>query len=250
MGTAPITARSDEAIDDLRLATRNAAVLWTALAEARGHALTRLPGLLAVHGDDRAGLRILLLTSSPSAADVAALTDLVRRRLPGRVVVEDPFGGVDLTGAGLTRRSLPIMVRRPAPVPPPALEVTLATTPAQLAVAEGLVVHGFPLEAWRPHRPGEAFPPALLDRPQTRFLLAHRGGTPAGACLTVADDGAGIYWMTTLPTHRSRGVGRALLHGALAHLGDRPVTLTAARAGRPLYDSLGFAPVADATWWS
>lgn len=73
---------------------------------------------------------------------------------------------------------------------------------------------------------------------------------PAGACLTVSDDSTvGLYWMTTLPEHRSRGVGRALLHGALNHQADLPMTLTAARAGRPLYDSLGFVPVADARWW-
>lgn len=234
--------------DDLRLANRNAAALWTALAEARGHPLTRRPGFLAVHGSERAGLRILLLDPAPDPDDRAELTELVRRA--GRITVEDPYGGLDLTPLGLTPRSLPVMIRRPAPVPDPALPVAPVERPDQLAIAEDVVVHGFPLEAFRPRRPGEAFPDALLDRPEVRFFVTYRDGVPAGACLTVRDDGAvGLYWMTTLSEHRSRGVGRALLHGVLSHLGDVPMTLTAARAGRPLYDSLGFVPVADATWW-
>ncbi|MEV4249248.1 GNAT family N-acetyltransferase [Streptosporangium canum] len=46
-----------------------------------------------------------------------------------------------------------------------------------------------------------------------------------------------------------RGVGRALMHAVLGYLRG-PVTLTSATAGKPLYDSLGFDTVADATWWT
>ncbi|MGR6317975.1 GNAT family N-acetyltransferase [Micromonospora soli] len=233
---------------DLELSVRNAAALWTALAESRGNPLLRRPGFLTVVGDARAGLRILLLDPDPAPDDRAELAALVRRRT-GPVVVEDQYAGLDLTGLGLTPRTLPVMIRRPGPVPGPALPVTPVERPDQLAVAEDVVVHGFPLEAFQPHRPGRAFPAALLDRPEVRFFLLHRDGTPAGACLTVRDEGVGLYWMTSLPEHRSRGVGRALLHGVLGQLGDVPMTLTAARAGRPLYDSLGFVPVTEATWW-
>jgi hypothetical protein len=34
------------------------------------------------------------------------------------------------------------------------------------------------------------------------------------------------------------------------HLAGLPVTLTASRAGRPLYESLGFTAAAPSTWWS
>jgi hypothetical protein len=45
-------------------------------------------------------------------------------------------------------------------------------------------------------------------------------------------------------------VGRAVMVGSLADLVDVPVTLTASRLGRPLYESLGFAAASPATWWS
>ncbi|SCL50892.1 Acetyltransferase (GNAT) domain-containing protein [Micromonospora citrea] len=239
------------ATSDLHLATRNAAALWTALGEARGHDVIRRPGHLVVDGSARTGLRVLMLGPDPGPDELAALAGLVRRRLPGRLTVEDPFGTVDLTWAGLTPRPLPVMIRRPVPAPAPPATVTAVTTAEQLAAVEDVVVRGFPLGALQPRRPGEAFPVSLLDRPGVRFLLARAGDAPAGACLTVTGGGVGgIYWMTTLPEHRSRGVGRALLHGALAHLAGLPVTLTAARAGRPLYESLGFLPITDAAWWS
>ncbi|WNM40474.1 GNAT family N-acetyltransferase [Micromonospora halotolerans] len=233
---------------DLDLSVRNAAALWTALADARGHTLLHRPGFLAVIGDHRAGLRILLRDPDPAPDDRAALADLVRRRT-GPVTVEDQYASVDLTDLGLSPRSMPVMVRRPAALPDPSLPVTPVERPDQLDTAEDVVVRGFPLDHFRPRRPGEAFPAALLARPEVRFFLVHRDGAPAGACLTVREEGVGLYWMTSLPEHRSRGVGRALLRGVLGRLGDVPMTLTAARAGRPLYASLGFVPVTDATWW-
>jgi GNAT superfamily N-acetyltransferase len=113
------------------------------------------------------------------------------------------------------------------------------------------MVNGFPLERFLPYEPAVAFPPSLLDRDGVDFFLLRRNAEPAGACLTVADDKVGgVYWVTTLPSHRSQGVGRALMHAVLNHFADRPVTLTASMAGRPLYDSMGFETVALATWWS
>ncbi len=36
---------------------------------------------------------------------------------------------------------------------------------------------------------------------------------------------------------------------ALSRYADLPMTLTASRAGKPLYDSLGFTTVTEAVWW-
>jgi GNAT superfamily N-acetyltransferase len=232
-------------------ATQNAAALWTALAEVRGHELARRPGFIAMTGDERSGARIVLLSPEADPAEVTEAAGAARRRSGGAVLVEDPFGTVDAAGLGLTPRQLPVMTRAGGAVAASStVTVTRARRADQLAVVERIVVAGFPVESFQPYHPGEAFPAGLLDYPGVTLFLASRGGTPAGACLTIVDGTVGgVYWVTTLPEHRSRGVGRALMHEVLCHLNGMPVTLTAARPGKPLYDSLGFQTLADATWW-
>jgi hypothetical protein len=40
------------------------------------------------------------------------------------------------------------------------------------------------------------------------------------------------------------------MHALLRRFDDRPMTLTASRMGRPLYESLGFEHITHANWWS
>jgi GNAT superfamily N-acetyltransferase len=142
------------------------------------------------------------------------------------------------------------MIRYPGePVAPPAIDVRRVETPAQLRIAERIVVDGFALERFQPYEPGVAFPDPLLGL--VELFVADLDGEPAGACLTVPeDDVAGVYWVTTMPRFRSRGLGRALMHAVLRRYDDRPVTLAASRLGRPLYESLGFDDLGDAWWWT
>ncbi|GAA2336468.1 GNAT family N-acetyltransferase [Dactylosporangium salmoneum] len=235
-------------MDALELAADNAAHFWTLIGTARGYDVRRHPGLLAVDGDERAGLRVLTLAAGLPQEGRAALDALLPR--PGRVVVEDAFGAVELTARGMSSRQMPVMIRLPGePVGEPALPVRRVTTPDELRTAERLVVEGFALEHFQPWTPGVVLPPVLLEGAE--LYLAHLDGEPAGACLVVEQDEAvGVYFVTTMPQFRSRGVGRALMHALLRRFDDRPVTLTASRLGRPLYESLGFERIADAAWWS
>jgi len=238
----------------LSLATDNAAAMWTALGSARSAQILRRPGFLYVDGGERVGVRLLVLTDAIGAHDEAELIELARRR-PGRTIVEDPFGRLDLGQSflrlRLSPRYLPVMARGVAPLPPPALRVVPVTGPDQLATAEQIVVSGFPMEHLLPYRPGEMFPAELVHGDGVALYLAVRDGVPVGACLSIVDSAvAGLYWVTTAPEHRSVGVGRSLMHGVLNALAPRPVTLTAARAGIPLYDSLGFTVVGTSTWWT
>ncbi|ROP35222.1 GNAT family N-acetyltransferase [Saccharothrix texasensis] len=229
----------------LRLAVRNAAALTTGLAHTRGHALTSRDGFLAMSGPTL--LRVLVVRPDPDPADVAELALLVKRA-EARVVVEDSFGAIDGTALGLTARHLPVMIRPPSPAPPPALRVEPVRTAAEWAVAERVVVDGFPLPGFPT---GAALPLALKDREGFRVRTAWRDGVVAGACLTVeTGDVAGLYWVATLPEHRSRGVGRALLNAAVGEFPALPMTLSATEQGLPLYESLGFSTVTHATWWS
>ncbi len=237
-----------------RLANHNAAVLWTVLAQARGYGLVRRPGLLGVDGGAVSGVRLLLTSDVPDTGDLALLDQLVDRAPVGELVVEDPYGTVDLTGRGLQYRLIPVMAHLPGPLagaaPNAALPVTRVSDVDQLAIFEQLVLHGFPLNYPERYAPGRAFPVDLLSRPEIELFLIFRDGEPAGGCAVVHDEAvSGLYWVTTAPAHRSHGVGRALMHAVLRHLDGRTVTLTASRAGRPLYESLGLQTVTQATWW-
>ncbi|QRP44182.1 GNAT family N-acetyltransferase [Amycolatopsis sp. FDAARGOS 1241] len=231
----------------LDLAVANAAAFWTALAESRGHALTTRPGFVCVHGSERSGMRIVLRSATPSADDVAELTELAKNGTT--VVVEDAYGCVDLEPLGLSARQLPVMTRTGPGFG--AGDVVLADTPDLLAAVEDVVVHGFPLGRHQPYVRGEVFPPGLLERDDLSARLLLRDGEPAGACLVVRGGGAvGLYWVTTAPAFRSRGIGRALMHAVLSEVDGEVVTLTASKLGKPLYDALEFTTVAMASWWA
>lgn len=240
-------------MDDLERAVQNAAGLWTVLAEARGNDYVRTDGFLVVEGG-RHGRRVVLLTAEPTADDLAEITEHATRPSQGPVMVEDSFGSVDLSAHGLVKRQLAVMIRHPAELPPlerPAIKVTEIDRPDQLPVVERIGVDGFPLETFQPYEQGAAFPPALLGRDDLRFFLAESEGKPVGITVTVEAGGvAGIYWVTTLPEYRSRGIARAMMHVVLDHYGDRPATLTSATAARPLYESLGFQTLTMASWWA
>ena len=227
----------------LQQATGNAIAMWSTLATARGDAVREFPGFVAIEGFRRTGLRVMVRTADLLPEDRREIAELTREFRGRPVVVDDPFGGLDLTSLGMTARRLPVMVREPAPVPE-APDVARVRTPAELAAAADIIVRGFPVED---HEPGDAFPPGLVARDGITFFTL---GT-AGACLTMTDGvTGGAYWVTTLPEYRSQGVGRRLMYAVLRHFGDLPLTLTASRFGKPLYDSLDFVTIGDAHWWS
>lgn len=229
---------------------RNSAAFWAATGRARGHEVIRRPGFLAVAGDERAGLRVLIQEPDLTAAEVAEITELAGRAA-GPVDAEDPFSSTDLSHLNMRNWQMPVMLRQAGPVAAPAMDVVRVRTEDDLCAAERAVIEGFELARFEPHRAGEMFPMALLEQPGVYVYVARLDGEVAGACVAVVDNGFGShYWVGTRADFRSRGVGRAVMLGSLADLVDVPVTLTASRLGRPLYESLGFAVAAPSTWWS
>lgn len=245
------------------LAANNAALQWRLLAHARGHRFTDHGSFVAVDpGSGQGGVRVIRCDLRNAAAD-----DVMIGRLVGpdarRAKVEDPFGQLDLTRLGMEGKPLPVMLRDQQPgdhgrggdlagawPAGPDVEVRRAADAGKLAAAEEAIVTGFPMARFLPYRRAAMFPPALLRSEQITVFLALRGGQPAGGCLALSAGGdGGVYSVATLPGHRTRGVGRALMHAALCQLGQVPVTLVATRAGLPLYHSLGFRIVGHSTWW-
>lgn len=238
-------------IDVPRLQARNSAAFWTATGRARGHEVIRRRGYLAVAGDARAGLRILIQEPDLRGSEIAEITELVRDA-PGPVDAEDPFSATSLHHLGLQRSwHMPVMLRRAGAVEQPATDVIRVHEPDDLWAAEQAVIAAFGLTRFEPYRPGELFPLSLLDEPGVAVFVARIDGVTAGACVSVVHDGLGShYWVATPSAFRSRGVGRAVMLASLVPLADLTVTLTASRLGRPLYESLGFAATTDSTWWA
>jgi len=229
---------------------RNSAAFWAATGRARGHEVIRRPGFLAVAGDERAGLRILIQRPDLAANEIAEITELASHAV-GPVDAEDPFSSADLGHLDMRSWQMPIMLRQPGPVAEPTMDVSRVRTEEDLREAERAVIAGFELTRFEPYRGGEMFPMALIQQPGVDVFVAHLDGKVAGACVTMVAEGFGShYWVGTPSTFRSRGVGRAVMLGSLAPLVNLPVTLTASRLGRPLYESLGFAAAASSTWRS
>ncbi|WP_234332393.1 GNAT family N-acetyltransferase [Streptomyces sp. NRRL S-87] len=229
---------------------RNSAAFWAATGQSRGHAVIRRRGFVAVDGDVRAGLRILIQEPDLDPDELAEVGELVRRAA-GPANVEDPFSSTDLSHLDLRSWQMPVMLRPPGPVGEPALEVIRAGRAEDLQAAERIVIEGFELAGFEPYRPGELFPAALIEQPGVDVFVARHDGVPVGAGVSVVDDGIGShYWIGTSPSFRSRGVGRAVMLGSLAPLADLPLTLTASKLGRPLYESLGYTVAAPSTWWA
>jgi len=185
--------------------------------------------------------------------DAAALAEISRMSPARSVLLEDVFadpGSAALTPTSATLR-MPVM-NRPAgafDAPPPAVRVIEVRDPDTLAEAERVMVDGFPFPRYQPWVRAQALPPRVLALPGWQVWLAYLGGAPAAAAYTYDDGHAtGVYWLATLPEHRSRGLARAVLTAAIAARPDQEFTLVATEAGRPLYESLGFATVATATW--
>lgn len=239
------------AFDDAAMRqARNSAAFWAAAGNSRGHEVIRRRGFLAVLGGERAGTRVLLQEPDPDANEITELTELADRST-GPVDIEDPFSSTDLSHLGMRNWQMPIMVRPPGPVPAPAMEVIRAQRTHELQTAERIVIEGFELTRFTPYRPGEMFPTQLTEQPGVDAFLAVLDGEAIGAGVTVVHDGVGShYWVGTASAHRSRGAGRAVMLGSLAPMSNLPVTLTASRLGRPLYESLGFTAVTSSTWWS
>jgi GNAT superfamily N-acetyltransferase len=233
---------------------RNAAAMWGSRAPWSRVVPGVLPGASVIEIPAQPATRIIL--RRPFAADpgpIGALMAKARER--GRVVVEDSFGTLARpAGDDIAVDRMPVMVR-PAggtgAVPAsPDVRVVQAADARTLAQAERVIVDGFPQRALQPYRPGRSLPPLVLTTPGWRTWLAYHGGGPAAACCTY-DDGAalGVYWLATLPEHRSHGLARAVMAAALAACPGRPAALTATAAGEPLYSSLGFSAVSEAAWY-
>jgi GNAT superfamily N-acetyltransferase len=157
----------------------------------------------------------------------------------------------DLRAAGLSLMGHPpMMVRAPGPdvsgagTPPQGVEIVEVEDAAQLADFERTLVAGYPMPA-----AGALVSPDLLGDP-FRLFLAYDGSEPIGVAGASLFHGiAEIDWVATLPAARGRGVGAAVTWAATAADPTRPAVLLSSDPGRPVYERLGYLPIARFTGW-
>jgi GNAT superfamily N-acetyltransferase len=146
----------------------------------------------------------------------------------------------------------PLMVRLPAPPPAQAgsgVEVREVRDADGLALAERVLVEGYPMPELEPLRRGELLGPALLQA-DTRVWLAWLDGEPVAVAAAHTAAGATLVeYVATLDRARGRGAGAAVTWVATLADPAAPAVLIASDDGRPVYERMGYVAVERWTAW-
>jgi GNAT superfamily N-acetyltransferase len=168
-----------------------------------------------------------------------------------------PWPTPDLRGHGLTLLGHPpLMVRFPGPRPPSthttpdaSVEVRQVRDAAALAVAERVLVEGYPMPDLEPLAPGDLLAPGILTE-TTRVWVAFSDGAPAAVAASHRHAGVTLVeYVATLPAARGRGAGAAVTWAATLEEPAHPAVLIASDDGRPIYERMGFVPLMRWTAW-
>ena len=191
------------------------------------------------------------LDASAYAAVVAEAGELVPRGVPYFLL--SPFPTPDLREHGLVKLGHPpLMVRFPGGQAPPlreGVEVREARDAGDLAVAERVLVEGYPMPEMQPLNPGDILGPPILAG-HTRVWTAFVDGAPAATASAHVEDGAVLVeYVAALDAARGRGAGGAATWAATVCEPDLPAVLIASDDGRPLYERMGYVAVERWTAW-
>jgi hypothetical protein len=194
---------------------------------------------------------VIVLQPLDEAGFAEVLTE-VGELIPPHVTyfLVSPFATPDLTRHGLALVGHPpLMVRFPggeAPDLAPGVELREVSTAEDLAVAERVLVEGYPMPD---AAPGSVFAPSVIDGP-TRVWLAYVDGEPsATAAAHLAGDAVLVEYVAALSTARGRGAGAAVTWAATLADPALPAVLVASDDGRPLYERMGYQALERWTVW-
>ncbi|MBP6545579.1 MAG: GNAT family N-acetyltransferase [Phenylobacterium sp.] len=246
----------DETEELMRLCVR---ALVAQMCDVPGVEIHLTPtAVLGLTGEPSPDFNRLTLADGPDGeAFLTRAVALARGRGLPLVAVMSPKAALTLgpvaAHLGLTLAgSSTLMVLRPTtPVTPSRpVRVTRALGPELVAIAGDLAAAAFdePRDVL-----ARCIDVMVTETAGVETWIAWDGEAPRSA-VTVTPTGstAGISLMATPPEHQRQGMGRALLTQVMADYRSRGVTrfhLGATPAGRPLYDSLGFEPIAELSAW-
>lgn len=226
----------------------------TAVAAAAGRPWRSGPTWAGGWIGDRGALTNPVILMQPLTRPEEVLADigtLFPSHVPYLLVSAWPTPDLRPHGLGLVGHP-PLMVRVPGPGPkaaPPGIEVREVHGAEDLAVAERILVEGYPMPELEPLTPGDLLDPTLLQ-PSTRVWTAWSDGAPVA--VAAAHHHAGVTlveFVATLPSARGRGAGAAATWAATLSDPDRPAVLMASDDGRPVYERMGYLAVERWTAW-
>jgi hypothetical protein len=203
---------------------------------------------------DRGALTNPVVLKQPLAEPAATLAE-INEMFPAEVpyLLLNPWPSPDLVDHGLVLIGHPpLMVRLPAAGPGQPrqnTEVREVRTADELAVAERVLVEGYPMPELEPLQPGNLLGPGILAA-ATRIWLGWVDGEPVAVAAAHQHAGATLVeYVATMPQARGRGAGAAVTWAAtLAHPED-PAVLIASDDGRPVYERMGYIPIERWTAW-
>jgi hypothetical protein len=133
-----------------------------------------------------------------------------------------------------------------APGLAPGVELREVTETESLAVAERVLVEGYPMPD---AADGGVFGAAILEGP-THVWLADVDGVPSAvAAAHLAGDAVLVEYVAALATARGRGAGAAVTWAATLADPALPAVLVASDDGRPLYERMGYQAIERWTAW-
>ena len=251
--------RTDAPVADsiLRAFLHNQADVGDVLAAAVGGRQHRVPGLaLSDTGGPVVYTNQAVLFRPVLTADDPLLDEADRFFTTSTAMLLSAWPTPDLYGRGWQLIGHPMFVVR-APGPhepvsrsgPPGVRIDIARTAADLALAERVVIDGYPLPEAAGRPPNALFGTPLVDGP-IRIRTAFVDGEPAAVGSGHVGHGVvNLCLAATLPRARRRGAWRSLVWARVDDAPDLPAAAFTSDDSRPGFIALGFLPITRFTLW-